>query len=84
MLDVLEVMRGHRYVLALGSHMHAPEHASFVSDGVQLRSDVSAAIVGGQEVGPVMIPSGFTLYTVQDGEIDAGRFVRLDPPSVRP
>ncbi|HEY2852751.1 MAG TPA: metallophosphoesterase [Gemmatimonadaceae bacterium] len=79
-LDVLEVMRGHRYVLALGSHMHAPEHSSFVSDGVQVRSDVSAAIVGGQEVGPVIIPSGFTLYRVHDGNIDAGQFVRLDPP----
>jgi len=45
---------------------------------------VSAAIVGGQEVGPVIIPSGFSLYTVRDGKIDAGRFFRLDPPSVRP
>ena len=83
-LEVLEAMRGHHYVLALGSHMHAPERSSFVSDGVQLRSEVSAAIVGGQEVGPVIIPSGFTLYTVHDGEIDAGRFVRLDPTSAKP
>ena len=83
-LDVLEAMRGHHYILALGSHMHAPEHVSFVSDGVQLRSDVSAAIVGGQEVGAVIIPSGFTLYTVHDGTIDAGQFIRLDAPSVKP
>ena len=83
-VDVLEALRGHRYVLALGSHMHAPERSSFVSDGVQLRSEVSAAIVGGQELGPVIIPSGFTLYTVRDGKIDAGRFVRLDPPRVQP
>jgi hypothetical protein len=83
-LDVLEAMRGHRYALALGSHMHAPERSSFVSDGVQLRSEVSAAIVGGQEVGPVIIPSGFTLYTVHDGMIDAGQFVRLDLPTVHP
>jgi hypothetical protein len=45
---------------------------------------VSAAIVGGQELGPVIIPSGFTLYTVHDGKVDAGQFVRLDPPSVKP
>ena len=32
----------------------------------------------------VIIPSGFTLYTVHDGKIDAGQFVRLDPPSVHP
>ena len=83
-LEVLETLRGHRYVLALGSHMHAPERSSFVSDGVQLRSEVSAAIVGGQEIGPMIIPSGFTLYTVRDGTIDAGQFIRLDPPSVKP
>jgi len=83
-LEVLEALRGHRYVLALGSHLHAPERSSFVSDGVQLRSEVSAAIVGGQDLGPVIIPSGFTLYTVRDGTIDAGQFVRLDPPSVKP
>jgi len=83
-LEVLEALRGQRYVLALGSHLHAPERSSFVSDGVQLRSEVSAAIVGGQDLGPVIIPSGFTLYTVRDGTIDAGQFVRLDPPSVKP
>jgi hypothetical protein len=51
---------------------------------VQLRSEVSAAIVGGNEVGPLILPSGFTLYTVRDGKIDAGQFLRLDPPRPRP
>ena len=78
-LDVIAAMRGHRYAVALGSHMHAPEHVSFVSDGVQLRSDVSAAIVGGNDLGALSVPSGFTLYTVRDGKIDAGQFFRLDP-----
>jgi Calcineurin-like phosphoesterase len=84
MFEVLEAMRGHEYALALGSHMHSPERLSFVSDGVQLRSEVSAAIVGGNEVGPLILPSGFTLYTVRDGKIDAGQFFRLDPPRPRP
>ena len=83
-LAVLEKMRGHRYVLALGSHMHAAEHASFVSDGLELRSDVSAAIVGGNDLGPVQLPSGFTVYGVRDGTIDSGRFVRLDAPGAKP
>ncbi len=48
-LAVIEAMHGHRYVLALGSHMHAAEHVSYMSDGLELRSDVSAAIVGGNE-----------------------------------
>ena len=83
-LEVIEAMRGHRYALALGSHMHSAEHSSFVSDGVQLRSDVSAAIVGPNDLGAMILPSGFTLYTVHEGTIDAGEFVRLDPPSVKP
>ena len=83
-LAVLETMRGHRYVLALGSHMHAPERVTFLSDGIELRSDVSAAIVGGNDLGAVILPSGFTVYGVRDGKIDSGRFVRLDAPSARP
>jgi hypothetical protein len=83
-LAVIEAMRGHRYVLALGSHMHVAERLAFVTDGVTLRSEVSAAIVGGNELGPAIFPSGFTLYTVRDGMIDGGRFFRLDPPGGRP
>ena len=84
MFAVLEAMRGHQYALALGSHMHSAERVSFVSDGVQLRSEVSAAIVGASDVGPLILPSGFTLYTVRDGKVDAGRFFRLDPPPAQP
>jgi hypothetical protein len=83
-LEVLEVMRGHRYVLALGSHMHSAERSSFVSDGVQLRSEISAAIVGPNDLGSMILLSGFTVYTVRDGKIDAGRFFRLDPPGAKP
>ena len=77
--DVLEAMRGHRYVLALGSHMHAPERLLFLSDSMRVRFEISAAIVGGNTVGPMTLPSGFTVYTVRNGEIDEGRFVHLDP-----
>ena len=82
--DVLEAMRGHRYVLALGSHMHAPERLVFLSDSMRVRFEVSAAIVGGNTVGPMTLPSGFTVYTVRDGEIDEGRFVHLDPVPPHP
>jgi hypothetical protein len=39
---------------------------------------VSAALVGGQNFGAMIIPSGFTLYTVKNGVIDDGAFVHLD------
>jgi hypothetical protein len=83
-LDVLQALRGHKFVLALGSHNHAPERLSYVTDGGTLRSEISAAIVGGNDLGAVVVPSGFTLYTVRNGDIDAGRFFRLDPLAARP
>ena len=82
--DVIEAMRGHRYVLALGSHMHAPERLEFLSDSMRVRFEISAAIVGGNTVGPMTLPSGFTVYTVRNGVIEAGRFVHLDSVPARP
>jgi hypothetical protein len=37
-------------------------------------------VVGPSRLGPLTFPSGFTLYTVRKGEIDAGRFVPLATP----
>jgi 3',5'-cyclic AMP phosphodiesterase CpdA len=77
-MDVIEAMRGHRYPLALGSHMHIAERHEFITDSMRVPFETSAAIVGGQTVGPFVIPSGFTLYRVRSGDIDAGQFFRLD------
>jgi hypothetical protein len=77
-LDVMEAMEGHRFVLALGAHNHAPEKLTILSDSVRVRFEVSAALVGGQNFGAMIIPSGFTLYTVKNGVIDDGAFVHLD------
>ncbi|MDB4907033.1 MAG: hypothetical protein JWO05_1817 [Gemmatimonadetes bacterium] len=78
--DVLAVLRRRRHVLALGGHIHQVERFDFEQDGQPLRFATSAATVGPSEVNGVTYPSGFTVYTVRDGVIDAGRFVRLDPP----
>jgi len=51
---------------------------------MRVRFEVSAAIIGGNTVGPMTLPSGFTVYTVRNGEIDEGRFVHLDPPPPHP
>jgi hypothetical protein len=79
-LDVITAMRGHAWVLALGGHIHAREKVMFQTGGVLTRFEQSAAIVGGGAIQDVVIPSGFTVYTVRAGIIDSGRFVRLDPP----
>ena len=72
-------MRGHPWVLALGGHMHAAEKLVFQTDGVLTRFEQTSAVVGSWDNGNLVAPSGVTLYTVRDGMIDAGRFVRLDP-----
>lgn len=79
--EVRTAMRGHPWVLALGGHMHASEKLVFQTEGVLTRFEQISAVTGSWEDGDLTAPSGITLYTVRDGSIDAGRFVRLDPPS---
>ena len=79
-LQVMKAMRGHRWVLALGGHIHAGEKLVFQQGGVMTRFEQAAAIIGGGAVEDyLVIPSGFSLYTVRNGVIDAGRFVPLRP-----
>ncbi len=78
--DVLAVLRARPHVLALGAHVHAGEKIAFEIGGVKTRFEQSPAVVGPSRLGPLTFPSGFTLYTVRKGEIDAGRFVPLATP----
>ena len=79
-LEVRKAMDGHRWVLALGGHMHASEKLVFQTEGGLTRFEQTSAVVGSWDNGELVAPSGITVYTVRDGVIDAGRFVRLDPP----
>ena len=79
-MEVMNAMRGHPWVLALGGHMHAAEKLVFQTEGVRTRFEQAAAVVGPNEPDSLVAPSGITVYTVRNGAIDAGRFVRLDPP----
>jgi len=79
-LEVMSAMRGHPWVLALGGHMHTAEKLVFQTEGVPTRFEQAAAVVGRNEASDDVIgSSGITLYTVRNGSIDAGRFIRLDP-----
>jgi hypothetical protein len=82
--EVLDALEGHNYPLAIGAHTHAAERLSFQSGGQTIRFEQSSAIVGPAQAGPMIVPSGFTLYTVHDGVIDAGKFIPLDPPHTTP
>lgn len=79
-MAVLDAFKGHPLPLILGGHTHVAEKLVFQTDRGPLRFEQSAAIVGPNDYGPVVMPSGFSLYTVTDGVIDAGTFVPLTMP----
>jgi 3',5'-cyclic AMP phosphodiesterase CpdA len=75
--EVLAVLRTRQHVLALGAHIHAGEKIAFEINGVKTRFEQSPAVIGPSQHGPLTFPSGFTLYTVRKGVVDAGRFLPL-------
>jgi hypothetical protein len=77
--QVLAALAKRRHVLALGGHVHIRELIDFGRDGERTRFENGAAIVGPSQTNIGVFPSGFTVYTVFNGVIDAGRFVKLDP-----
>ena len=79
-LAVLEAFKGRALPLILGGHMHVAEKLVYQTERGPLRFEQSAAIVGPNDYGPVIMPSGFSLYTVTNGVIDAGTFVPLTMP----
>ena len=76
--DVLAVLRKHRYVLALGGHLHATERIEYEMTGVRTRFNNVSAVVGPSQGAGLESISGVTLYRVKDGEIDVGRFIPLE------
>jgi Calcineurin-like phosphoesterase len=76
--DVLSELAKHNHTLALQGHIHIQERVEYERDGQQTRFITSAATVGPTNAGGRVFPSGFTIYTVRNGVIDNGRFVRLD------
>jgi hypothetical protein len=75
--EVLTVLRQRRHVLALGGHIHAGEQIAYDMDGLKTRFNQTPAIVGPNAGAGMRFPSGFILYTVRNGVIDAGRFIPL-------
>lgn len=79
-IAVLDAFKGHQLPLILGAHMHAAEKLVFQTNRGPLRFETSAAIVGDNDLGSLTAPSGFSVYTVTNGVIDAGAFVPLTMP----
>lgn len=78
--SVLAVLRTRNHAVALGGHIHARERLQYEVEGRPLRLETSAATVGPNTGSGIRFTSGFTVYRVANGIIDAGTFVPLDPP----
>jgi hypothetical protein len=76
---VLAELAKRKHDVALQGHMHIQERIDYEREGQRTRFLTSAAIVGPTNTGGRVFPSGFTIYTVRNGVIDEGRFIRLDP-----
>jgi predicted MPP superfamily phosphohydrolase len=76
--DVFALLKGHPFPLALGGHMHTREVLRYEAEGLDTRFEQAAAVVGANEVGPLRMRSGVTVYDVRDGRIGEGRFIPLD------
>ncbi len=74
---VLAVLRQHRHELALAGHIHAGEQIAYEVEGAKTRFNQTPAIIGPGKGAGMQFTSGFTLYSVRNGVIDAGRFIPL-------
>jgi hypothetical protein len=79
-VEVLAVLRTRPHALALGAHVHAGEKIAVEINGVKTRFEQSPAVIGPSRRGSMTVPSGFTLYSVRNGVIDAGKFVPIVTP----
>jgi predicted MPP superfamily phosphohydrolase len=78
--DVLAVLRKRNHVLALGGHIHGTEKIEYEIAGVKTRFNQIAAAIAAPRGAGLQFLSGVELYHVQNGVIDAGKFIPLDSP----
>lgn len=74
--DIIALMQGHPYTLALGGHMHVREQIRY--EGSPIRFFQAGAVIGPSEGSGLMLKSGVSVYRVKGGKIDDGTFVPLD------
>ena len=72
---VIGLLKNHRYPLALGGHIHAGEFIQYGTGNVRTSFNQAPAIVGPRTSAGIQFTSGFVLYTVRNGIIDAGRLI---------
>jgi predicted MPP superfamily phosphohydrolase len=72
---VLNVLRNNFYPLALSGHYHSAQQ--FTIENIKTRFNQTGALIGPSEVANISLPSGFTVYSVENGKIDNGKFIEV-------
>jgi predicted MPP superfamily phosphohydrolase len=73
---VMSILKNTSYTLALSGHYHASQQFTIEGFG-KTRFHQTGAIVGPSRLGSINLPSGFTVYAVENGKIDNGKFIDL-------
>ncbi len=73
--DIIAMMKGHPFDLALGGHMHVREMLQY--EGTPIRFFQSAAVVGPSDGAGINFRSGIVVYRVKNGRVDDGTFLPL-------
>jgi UDP-2,3-diacylglucosamine pyrophosphatase LpxH len=76
--EVLALFKDHNYPLNLTGHYHFRQAFWYEGMGQKTRFEQTAAVVNDSEEGDIKLPSGVTLYTVKNGVISEGKFIKLD------
>jgi hypothetical protein len=79
--EVLALLRGHPYPLALGGHMHLRETLEYELAGSPTRFEQAAAVVGPSDGAGLGFRSGVTLYQVRNGVVGEGQFIPIPDPA---
>jgi len=75
--EVISALKNNSYSLALGGHHHFSQQFTYEALGQKTRFHQTAAIIGPSEGGDLIMPSGITLYTVENGKINDGKFIPI-------
>jgi hypothetical protein len=76
--EVVGLIKTHPYPIALSGHYHVRQVFWYETEGPITRFEQTAAVVGPSKIDDEVMPSGVTLYTVTDGKVSDGKFIRLD------
>jgi Icc protein len=76
-MDVMALLDEYNFPMALSGHYHASQQFTIDGSKKKIKFYQTGAVVGPSTTGIIKMPSGVTLYTVENGKIDDGKFIVL-------